>query len=412
MKHLKFFICVMVVALVVALAGNGKADEIVIGFTGPLSGPAAEYGQDIASGIDMAIKEINAHDGIMVGGKKYTFKLMKIDDRIDPTAAVNNARRFQASKAIAVFNGIYTTIAPILKINEEKGSEFILMAYTSTPKWDTLGNKLTVDTTMAFPVTLAGSADWALQKGYKKCAMVVTLGVYGDEWRSAFRSYWEKKGGTIVADKPANYYAETDFSAPLSAALVTKPDVMLIGGPSATTALVIEQARSMGYKGAFILIDQANQEYIARLLGGTTSMGNLIGAAGPSSMPTTGATQFARKYAEQYKKTPSWDCILNYTGMHALANAVVAAQTVTDVHKIRDSFSKALKTPMLGNRYPNEVFGIEPTGRLQVGGSIQTITDGKSDPPSVLIWWAKTQQEFEAVKKTSAFKSSKVIWIK
>ncbi|MEE9912012.1 MAG: ABC transporter substrate-binding protein [Deltaproteobacteria bacterium] len=412
MNHLKMLFCWIAVVLIVAWAGSSMADEIVIGFTGPLSGPAAEYGQDIAGGIDMAVKEINLAGGIMVAGKKYTFKLMKIDDRIDPTQAVNNARRFQASKAVAVFNGIFTTIAPMLKINEEKGSEFILMAYTSTPKWDTLGNKLTVDVTMPFPVTLAGSADWALQKGYKKCAMVVTFGVYGDEWRSAFKTYWEKNGGTITADKPANYYTETDFSAPLSAALVTKPDVMLIGGPSATTALVIEQARGMGYKGAFILIDQANQEYIARLLGGTKVMGNLIGAAGPGSMPTPGAAQFAKKYSDQYKKKASWDCILNYTGTHALANAIVAAGTVTDIYKIRNAFAKTLATPMLGNEYPNEVFGIEPTGRLQVGGSIQTITDGKSDPPAVLVWWVKTQKEFEAVKKISAFKSSRYVWIK
>jgi len=82
--------------------------------------------------------------------------------------------------------------------------------------------------------------------------MVVTLGAYGDEWRQGFREYWEKRGGVITADKPANYYTETDFSSPLAAAIATKPDVMLIGGPSATTALVIEQARSMGFKGWFL----------------------------------------------------------------------------------------------------------------------------------------------------------------
>ena len=85
--------------------------------------------------------------------------------------------------------------------------------------------------------------------------MVVTFGSYGDEWRSAFKEYWTKKGGVITADKPANYYTETDFSSPITAAMATKPDVMLIGGPSATTALVIEQSRNMGFKGGFIMID-------------------------------------------------------------------------------------------------------------------------------------------------------------
>ena len=242
MNYLKVIICMVAAVFVVSWTESSRAEEIVLGYTGPLSGPAAEYGQDIFNGIEMAVKEINDAGGIKVNEKNYTFKLEKLDDRVDPTQAVNNARRFKADKAIAVFNGVFNTIAPMMKINEEKDNEFIMMAYTSTPKIDTLGNKLTVTTTVSFTTYVKVFADWALKKGWKKCAMVVTFGAYGDEWRSAFKEYWIKKGGTITTDKPANYYTETDFSSPLTAALATKPDVMLIGGPSATTALVIEQA--------------------------------------------------------------------------------------------------------------------------------------------------------------------------
>ena len=122
--------------------------------------------------------------------------------------------------------------------------------------------------------------------------MVVTVGAYGDEWRAAFKEYWHKKGGEITVDKPANYYSETDFSAPLTAALATKPDVMLIGGPSASTALVIEQARGLGYKGGFILIDQAKMDYIANILKSTKLMGNTIGVAAVVLSPTRGGPRF------------------------------------------------------------------------------------------------------------------------
>ncbi|MDD4860959.1 MAG: ABC transporter substrate-binding protein, partial [Smithellaceae bacterium] len=141
MKYLKVLICLVAAVFFMFGTGISKADEIVLGYTGPLSGPAAEYGQDILYGVDMAVNEINAAGGISVGGKKYTFKLLKLDDRVDPTQAVNNARRFQSEKAIAVFNGVFNTTAPMMKINEEKGREFIMMAYTSTPKIETLGNK-------------------------------------------------------------------------------------------------------------------------------------------------------------------------------------------------------------------------------------------------------------------------------
>jgi branched-chain amino acid transport system substrate-binding protein len=347
-----------------------------------------------------------------VAGKKYTFKLLKLDDRIDPTQAVNNARRFKADKAVAIFNGVFNTIAPLMKINEEKGNEFIMMAYTSTPKIDSMGNKLVVSTTVDFTTYVRVFSDWAFKKGWKKCAMVVTVGGYGDEWRSSFKDYWVKNGGTITVDKPANYYTETDFSSPLTAAIATNPDVMLIGGPSATTALMIEQARGMGFKGGFILIDQAKQDYIAKLLKGTEMMGNLIGTGGVVSVPFPGATTFEKKYVEKYKRMVTWECALNYTAMNALARSISTAGTVTDIYKIRAAFPKAMVPPLVGDKFPNEEFGITPSGRMHVAASVQTITNGKSDPSVLYVWWGNSQKEFEAVKKQSQAKKNAIYWLK
>ncbi len=100
MRYLKGFaglvvilVAVLALAWPAADASAQAAKEVVIGFSGPLSGVAAEYGQDCANGVEMAIKEINAAGGITVGGEKYLFKLVKLDDRVDPTEAVNNSRK-------------------------------------------------------------------------------------------------------------------------------------------------------------------------------------------------------------------------------------------------------------------------------------------------------------------------------
>jgi branched-chain amino acid transport system substrate-binding protein len=271
-----------------------------------------------------------------------------------------------------------------------------------------------VSTAPNFTTYVQVFVDWGLKKGWKKCAMVVTLGAYGDEWRSAFKEYWEKRGGVITVDKPANYYTETDFSPQLAAAIATKPDVMLIGGPSATTALVIEQARGMGYKGGFIMIDQAKQDYIAILLKGTKVMGNLIGTAGVVSVPFDGAKIFDKKYTETYKRMVTWECALNYSATHALARAIVAAQSVDDVYKIRAAFAKALDPPMLGDRFPTTTFGIADTGRLHILASVQTITNGKSDPSSLYAYWPVTKKEFDKVMKLGETGGGQtpVLWLK
>lgn len=401
MKYQKWILSlIMVFAFVFSLSATSFAEEIVVGFSGPLSGPAAEYGQDCVNGADMAVKELNAAGGISVKGQKYTFKLEKLDDRADPTQAVNNARRFRSNKAIAVFNGVFTTIGALTKINEEKGNEFLIMGYTSTPKLFEMKNKLTVITTAPpFPVYVQSFCETAWGKGWRKIAMVATLGAYGDEWRHSFANYWKKIGGTITIDKPANYYTETDFSSPLTAALATKPDAMLIGGPSATTALVIEQARGMGFKGGFILIDQAKMDTIANLLRGVKLMDNTIGVAGAVTVFVPVTNDFAKRYTAAYRRPPVSESLRNYGAMIALSRAISAAGTVNDVWAIRAAFAKAL--PILGDKIPTEIFGIMDNGLLLINGSVAEVSGGKVQPSIQYFWWQKNEAEWNAIKKVS-----------
>jgi branched-chain amino acid transport system substrate-binding protein len=369
--------------------------EVVIGYTGPISGVAAEYGQDCANGIEMAINEINAAGGITVKGAKHQFKLVKLDEGLDPTASVNNCRRLRDQyKAPAIFNPLFNSIAAMAKINQEKGNEFLIMAYTSTPKAIEIGNKLLTASPPPFTVYVKGFSDIAWEKGWRKAAMVTTLGAYGDEWRAAFKEYWQKKGGEITVDKPANYYTETDFSAPLTAALATKPDVMLIGGPSASTALVIEQARGLGYKGGFIMIDQAKMDFIENILKSTKLMYNTIGTAPVEQLPTTAAPALEKKYRATYKRMSTWEVLLNYNAMYALSRAMAAAGTMEDVYAIRAAFPKAF--PLLGDKFPSEFFGITPAGRMYCAGSIQTIDQAaKYGQVQLVIWQYKTEAEFK-----------------
>ncbi len=138
--------------------------------------------------VEMAIKEINAAGGITVGGEKYLFKLVKLDDRVDPTEAVNNSRKLlDQYKAPAVFNPVFNTLAAMARINQEKGHEFLLMAYTSTPKVIEMGNNLLVAIPPPFTVYVKSFSDLAWKKGWRKAAMVVTLGAVRGRVAASFQ---------------------------------------------------------------------------------------------------------------------------------------------------------------------------------------------------------------------------------
>ncbi len=390
-------------AMLLFSARAGFADDIVVGFSGPLSGVAADYGLELYNGLDMATKEINAAGGVKVKGKIYKIRLERLDDKADPTQALNNAKRFKAAGAIAIVNGVYTTTAPLMKINEEKGQEFLMLAFTSTPSVTEVGNKLVISPNVPFTINVDLYTDWAKSKGYKTCAFVPTLGPYGDEWRRAFKASWEKKGGTVTIEKPANYYTETDFSAPLTAALATKPDFMLIGGPSGATALVVEQARGMGFKGGFVFIDQAKLDVIAETLKGREQIGTAIAVAGMKTMPEGAAKRFALKYQGIYKRVATWEASVNYCLMNSLVRAIEVAQSVDDVYKIRAAYPKAF--PMMLGDYPKgfpmEILGVSENGRWQTFTSIQPVNDGKLDIIYQYAWWVKSEKEFQEQSKRS-----------
>ena len=390
------FLAAMILGFIwVAVA---PAEEIVIGFSGPLSGPAAEYGEDCVNGLDMAVNEINAKGGIKVKGKSYTFRLEKMDDKVDPKIAVSNAQQLRKEKkAIAIFNPVATTIAPLMGINQEKKNEFLVMAYTSVPTFAQMGNKLTVITAVPFTTYIKVYTTLAWEKGWRKGAMVVTAGAYGEAWRKIFADAWIKKGGTITADKPANYYTRTDFAAPLAEALATDPDFLLIGGPSGTTALVIEQARAKGFEGGFIMIDQSKMDAVAQVMQKPLGLEGTFATAMVSHVPYPATESFKQNYAMLYKRNVTWESVLHYTHAHALAQAIVAAGTVDNPAAIRAAFPRIF--PLMGDKYPMEIYGITPNGVLIYFPVTQTMKHGRFTKATGYIWWTKTKKEFEAITK-------------
>lgn len=374
------------------------ANEIVIGYTGPLSGPAAEYGQDCLNGVDMAVNEINAAGGVTVKGKKYSFRLEKRDDSIKPDVAAAHAQELRKNhKAIAIFNPVYGTMTALMKMNQERRNEFLVMGYTSVPTAAETGNKLTIILTMPFTSYIKYMSEIAWKNGWRKCAMVATAGPYGEAWRKVFGGVWQQKGGTITFDKPANYYTRTDFAGPLAEALATNPDFMLIGGPSGTTALIIEQARAKGFEGGFVLIDQAKLDAIHSVMEKPLNMEGCIGVAMFESIEYPVTQTFLNSYTSQYKRGVTWECVVHYSSTHALAKAIAAAGSVDDVRAIRAAFPSAF--PMLGDKYPMEIYGIQANGRLVSTPVIQTMKYARFSQTNLYVWWANTQKEFDAVQK-------------
>jgi len=399
-KVSKSLSCVMFAALIFLMGVLcAEAKEIVVGFTGPLSGTISEYGEDISNGIDMAVRELNEAGGVVVKGQKYTFRFVKLDDRMNMTTASTNVQKMREQKAVAMFCGSAPAAFAMMNVNQEKGKEFLVMLYASTRiTWD---NKLCISISGPLESHAHEYTDWAFNQGYRKLGIILNPDVYGKEWTDTVKKLWEKKGGVVTAIKPANYYREVDFSSQITAVLSTTPDVMLIGGPSDSTALIIEQIRNMGFKGGFMIVDQVRLENLMRLLKGMDRIGNAVIGAPMTCNTMPPMKTHWKKYKDIYHRDPNWESILNYMAMHSLAVAIKAAQTTDDIFALRAALPKAY--PTTADKYPIEVWGISEYGRHLIAPTFVTLKNGVMDPGYGVYWWLKDKKEFDYVQKASKY---------
>ncbi|MBV9522330.1 MAG: branched-chain amino acid ABC transporter substrate-binding protein, partial [Alphaproteobacteria bacterium] len=83
-------------AVLAVTTGLSRAQEIVVGVAGPITGPDAQFGEQMKRGAQKAVDDINAKGGVL--GKKL--KLVVGDDQCDATQAVAVANKMVSEKVV------------------------------------------------------------------------------------------------------------------------------------------------------------------------------------------------------------------------------------------------------------------------------------------------------------------------
>ena len=357
-------------AVALAFSGSALAQEVVkIGFSGPLSGGAALYGKNVLLGMEMAATEINAK-GLEVGGKKYKIEIVSLDDKYNPAeTAINVQRLIQQHKTPAVLVPHSGGIFAVQAFNEKANT--LLLAYTSLPQVTERGNKMSIRIPPDFTIYLDPFIKTEMAKYGKNVAIANADHDYAKAWTAAFKPKWESMGGKVVAENPMSYNKATDFYSGVSKVLQGKPDVLFIGGASEPTALVAKQARDAGFKGGFLVLDQAKLDEMAKVVGGYGPLEGSVGVLPMIADPRPSAQLFVKNFHKlQPDRDPSSEMSLNYTAVHATAAAMKLANTVTDANAIRAQMDKAFKS-LPTEHNPQEIEGVD-----EKGGSIANVFMG------------------------------------
>lgn len=361
--------------LTMSLAAGASAGEVNIGFTGPLSGGAALYGENTLSGLRMAAEEINASGGFDLDGEKTKVNIVSLDDRYSPAQAATNAKRLKQESGVpAVFVPHSGGTFALQDFNEK--DNFIVMSYSSVPSITESGNTMTLRIPPTFDGYVKAFTDYEMQNnGSKTMGMAGATHEYAKIWASMIKKEWESKGGEIVADNPMDYNKSADFFTGISRIMASSPDVLFVGGASEPTGLVIQQARQMGYQGGFIVMDQAKIDEVAEVAGGLDMVEGAIGVVPLSVYETETAKNFIKRYRDKYGKTPGSEAAYNYLALHALVEAMDSTES-TDPKVIRAAMGDALKS-MDVSYNPYEVTEVTENGGFVTRTTLAVVKDGK-----------------------------------
>ena len=335
---------------------------IKVGLLDTYTGPPTTFTNDVRDAFKLAVDEINAKGGITVAGRKYRLEVSSLDDRYRPDLTVQNARRLVSmDKVTSVFCPHSGGILAMMKFNEKE--EFMVMGYSTHPKIVEMGNRLVIRMPPDIRAYASAFSDKAKERGIRKVAAIPGIHEYAKIWMDIFDEEWKKRGGTISDVSPADYSKETDYYTHLTKVIAGNPDAILLIGPSEPAALIVKQARELGFKGKFILGDQAKLDEMQKVVS-LDKMEGTIAVTPLYHRPIKDAPAFSAAYKKRFGEgeVSTFESASHYETVYLLAYAMEIAGTVSEVKKIRAALPQALPLEKRGTLAPTGVFGLRDNG--------------------------------------------------
>lgn len=244
----KFVSVIMTAVLAIGCltgCGNSNAggDVFKIGATGPLTGPAAAYGDAVNKGAQIAVEEINAAGGI--NGVKIEFRME--DDEHDAEKAVN-AYNILKDWGMQIFMGTVTS-APCIAVEAEAANDNIFLITPSGTAVDCISGDNAFRLCFSDPAQGTKSAEYI---GTNKLATKVAI-IYdsSDPYSSgiceSFKAEAANQGIEVVASEAFTADSNKDFKVQLQKAKDSGAELLFLPIYYTEASLILQQADDMGF---------------------------------------------------------------------------------------------------------------------------------------------------------------------
>lgn len=342
-KFKKIVATLSVASMLVACGGAGggtstNVSEAKLGFIGPLSGDASQYGTAVKNAIELAIDEYNKANDASVSA-------VYLDDKADATEGVNAYNKLVTEEGVNAIIGSVTSgsALAVVATAEADGTPILTPSgsadqITMNDKGETYDNVFRICTNDSYAGTFLAKK-CGTEFNYKKVAILSNKDSdYSTGLRDAFVEEAKNQGVEVVFDE--TYTKDTkDYSTYISKLKGEEFDTIFLPDYYEQVVTIAQQFRDAGLKNPLLGADGWDGVLGVKGVDGSIFDGSYYTSGFDKNSSDENVKKFVKAYTDKYKSEPNMFAAFAYDAVFVMMEAMERAES-TDATKVNEELAK------------------------------------------------------------------------
>ena len=342
-------VCVMAVALAFSTV-SAKEPTIRIGINAPLTGDIPQVGEGTKYAAQLWLEDIKAAGGITVGAKKYRVELIIEDNESKAESAVKVTTKMITEDDILIMIGPQASKQAVPAAGIANNYKTPMITPWSTNPDSTKGKPYVFRACFLDPFQGPVVAKFIKSEfNFTKAAVLYDVSSdYPKGLAEFFRKAWEEVNGkgSVVAFESFTT-KDTDFSSQLTKIIKSGAQVLFVPQYYNEVALIVPQAKRLGWKNPIIGSDSWGSAETVKLCGK-----DCYGAFFSTHYAAAGAKGETKRFIDRYKEKhgyiPDDVAALTWDAMNLAKAAIQGTGGLTgnikkDREAVRDALARVQK---------------------------------------------------------------------
>jgi branched-chain amino acid transport system substrate-binding protein len=350
---MKKFICLITVAFTVSLIFSasawswGRKTTIKVGINAPITGDIPKVGEGSKYAAKMWLEDIEKAGGIEVGGKKYPVELVIEDNESKAESAVKANTKMITQDEVLIIVGPQSSKQAVPAGDVANNYETPMISPWSTNPATTKDRPFVFRGCFLDPFQGPVVANFITEEfGFDKAAVLYDVASdYPKGLAEFFKMAWEEKHGTgsVVAYESFTT-KDTDFSSQLTKIIRSGAQVLFTPQYYNEVALIVQQAKQLGWKGPIMGSDSWGSAETIELCG-EACYGQFF-STHYAAAGAKGATKaFIDRYNKEHGYVPDDVAALTWDALRLAQTAIESTGKLTgkikaDRKAVRDALAK------------------------------------------------------------------------